>query len=69
MGSGNEFDHCGQGLGGGAKDDLVKGVSVERLFGADVDGADAVTIRDVDESGGGVDRARGAYDEESGGAV
>ena len=59
----------GQDLGGGAEDDFVKGVGVERLFGADVDGADAALVGDVDEAGGGVDGAGGADDEEGGGAV
>ncbi len=46
-----------------------KASSVERLFGADVDGADASLVGDVDEARGGIDGAGGAYDEESGGSV
>ena len=56
-------------MGSGAKDDLFEGFGVRWFFGADVDGADAALVGDVDEAGGGVDGAGGAYDEEDGGAV
>ena len=46
-----------------------KASSVEGFFGADVDGADAALVGDVDEAGGGIDGAGGADDEEDGGAV
>ena len=64
-----QSDELGQGFGGGAEDDFVEGVGVEGLFGADVDGADAALVGDVDEAGGGIDGAGGADDEEDGGAV
>ena len=63
------FKERWKGLGGGAEDDLVEGVGVEGLFGADVEGADAALVGDVDEAGGGIDGAGGADDEEGSGAV
>src|SRR5271168_262134 len=57
-------DELREGFGGGAEDDFVKGVDVERLLGADVDGADAALVGYVDEAGGGIDGAGGAYDEQ-----
>ena len=63
---------CGEGgedFGGGAEEDLVEGVGVERGFGAGVEGADAALVGDVNEARGGVDRAGGSDDEEGGGAV
>ncbi len=59
----------GKDFGGGAQEDFAEGVGVEGFLGAYVDGADAGSVGDVDEAGGGVDGAGGAYDEEGGGAV
>jgi len=63
------FRQLRQRFGGGAEDDFIEGVGVERFFRAYVDGADAALVGDVDEAGGGIDGAGGAYDEEDGGAV
>ena len=62
-------DHLWQGFGGIAEYDVVEGVNVERLFGADVDGADAALFGDLDKSGGRIDGTGGADDKQDGGAV
>jgi hypothetical protein len=63
------FEERGEGFGGRAENDFVEGVGVEGFFGANVDGADAALVGDLDKAGGGVDGAGGSYDEEDGGAV
>src|SRR5215469_2588595 len=67
--SGTEIEESGEGLGGGAEEDVVEREGVGGLFGADVYGAGGLLAGDVDEAGGGIDGARGSDDEEDGGAV
>src|SRR6202012_5432149 len=54
---------------GGAEDDFVEGVDVERLFRAYVNRADAALIGNVNETSGGIDRAGGANNEKDGGTA
>jgi hypothetical protein len=68
-GDADSVDELRQGFGGCAEDDFVEGARVEGLLGTYINRADATLVGDVDEAGGWVDGAGGAYDEEGRGTV
>src|SRR5664279_615094 len=66
------FEEGGEGFAGPAQDDLGEGRGVERLLGADIDGAGGgagAAFCPVDEAGRGIDGSRGSDDKEYGAAV